>query len=270
MLIDQGPVAQLTLSATHKALTEKSGMDRASGFGPLIFACAKSADENGEETRRSRVQIPPGSYSKSDSMLLKIYESLLKHFGPQHWWPINDKTNPTYEICVGAILTQNTAWANVEKALNNLIKSNAIDPRKILAMPDEKLKKLIRPAGFFNQKAERLKAFTRFFLANPKPTREQLLALKGIGPETADSILLYAFNKPYFVIDAYTKRVFSRLGLIKETQYEELQKFFEQNLPKKVSLYKEYHALIVELAKKYCGKIPRCDKCPLKNICKYD
>jgi len=264
-------VAQLTLSATHKALTEKSGMDRASGFGPPFPTSSQSVDGNGgEETRRSGVRIPPGSYSKSDSMLLKIYETLLKHFGPQAWWPVRGKANPVYEICVGAILTQNTAWANVEKALDNLIKINMLEPKKILATPDKKLQKLIRPAGFFNQKAERLKIFSRFFLDNPKPTREQLLALKGIGPETADSIMLYAFDRPHFVIDAYTRRVFSRLGLVKGADYEELQRFFEENLPKKVSLYKEYHALIVELAKTYCKKIPQCGKCPLKSVCEYN
>ncbi|MCD6215852.1 MAG: endonuclease III domain-containing protein [Candidatus Aenigmarchaeota archaeon] len=200
-------------------------------------------------------------------MLKKVYEILLNRFGPQGWWPVYSK-NKKYEICIGAILTQNTAWNNVEKALSNLRKDNLLEPKEILRISEKKLKRLIKPAGFFNQKAKRIKRFTKFFLDNPDPTREELLAIKGIGPETADSILLYAFNKPEFVIDAYTKRIFSRFGLIKTQKYSKIKLLFEKRIKKDVKIYKEYHALIVKLAKEYCRKKPICERCPLKNICK--
>jgi len=205
-----------------------------------------------------------------NKQLTAIYEKLMNEFGHQNWWPI--KTGSRFEICVGAILTQNTNWKNVDKALDNLIAAKALNPRIIAEMPKAKLEKLIKPSGFYKQKAERLKIFSKFFLSKnnfyKNITREELLKIKGIGNETADSILLYACEKPFFVVDAYTKRVFSRLGLI-EGKYEEVQKFFEQNLNKSVSLYKEFHALIVELAKKYCKKESLCIKCPLNKICKH-
>ncbi|MBD3355399.1 endonuclease [Candidatus Woesearchaeota archaeon] len=211
----------------------------------------------------------------------KIYDILYKRFGPQRWWPttLEGELHPTYhgkkinqkqrfEIIIGAILTQNTAWKNVEKAIFNLKKAELLDINKIRSADKRKIAKLIKPSGYFNQKAERLKLAAKFFSKNKKPTREQLLEVKGIGPETADSILLYAFNKPVFVIDAYTKRIFSRIGVCRNPcSYDELQEIFCRSLPKSSKLFNEYHALIVELAKQHCKKKPCCSSCPLSRFC---
>ena len=204
---------------------------------------------------------------------LKIFNILLKEYGPQGWWPVKGEyhshkqknKNEIFEICVGAILTQNTAWKNVEKALINL---DPISPEKIKQLSDEKLKEAIMPAGYFNQKAAYLKIFTDYFLELKKtPTREELLSIKGIGNETADSMLLYAFNQPEFVVDLYTKRIFERLGLINAKSYSETKELFEKNLKKDQNLFQEYHALIVEHAKRFCQKDPKCQDCPLKDEC---
>ncbi|MBR9691916.1 endonuclease [Candidatus Woesearchaeota archaeon] len=198
----------------------------------------------------------------------KIYDILYKKYGPQKWWPIRTK-NKQFEVIIGAILTQNTSWKNVEKALLNLEKENLISINKISSTRVDKLAGLIKPSGYYNQKAERLKLSANFFSKNKKPTRKQLLAVKGIGPETADSILLYAFNKPIFVIDAYTKRIFSRIGLCKDRcEYNELQNIFHKALPKNTKLFNEYHALLVELAKQNCTKKPDCKSCPISKFCK--
>lgn len=209
-----------------------------------------------------------------------IYAKLYKSFGPQGWWPLTieghqskhhagkPKTeNHKFEIIMGAILTQNTNWKNVEKALYNLSKHNLLSIEKIKKTKQEKIAQLIRSAGYYNQKAERLKIIAGFISKNPEPTREQLLKVKGIGPETADSILLYAYNKPFFVIDAYTKRIFERLGY-KTKDYNEWQKLFMGNLPKDTALFNEYHALLVELGKRHCKKKPICKGCPIKEMCK--
>lgn len=189
--------------------------------------------------------------------LMGVYNILLKEHGPQNWWPC--KTENKFEICVGAILTQNTNWNNVEKAIDNLIKARCVDPKKIAEMDVRKLQTLVRPSGFFRQKSVRLKDFSRFvltfktiknFLKNV--ARDELLNVKGIGPETADSILLYACKKPYFVIDAYTRRMLSSLGLINSEDYEEIKNLFEQNIPRNVNLYKQFHALVVKHAKTCC------------------
>ena len=209
-----------------------------------------------------------------------IYNQLHNSFAPQGWWPLttegfeskhhagkpkNDKHR--FEIIVGAILTQNTAWKNVEKALYNLSKNNLLDADKIKKTDARKIAELIRPAGYYNQKAERLKIAADFFLKNKNPTREQLLNVKGIGPETADSILLYAYEKPFFVIDAYTKRIFERLGF-RAKNYDGWQKLFMDNLPKDGKMFNEYHALLVELGKAHCKKKPVCKGCPIKELCK--
>ena len=212
--------------------------------------------------------------------ILLVYKQLLSKFGPQGWWPLTIKgnhskhhvgkpktTNHQFEIIIGAILTQNTNWKNVEKALYSLSKNNLIDVNKIKKIKKEKLAELIKSAGYYNQKAERLILISEFISKNPSPTREQLLNVKGIGPETADSILLYAYNKPFFVIDAYTKRIFQRLGH-KADNYEEWQKLFTNNLPKDTQLFNEYHALLVELGKNHCKNKPVCNKCPVKGMCK--
>ncbi len=198
--------------------------------------------------------------------ILQIYGRLCKAFGKQNWWPTISK-NGKFEIIIGAILTQNTSWKNVERAIENLNNANLIDIERLSKVNVKKLGALIKSAGYYNQKAERLKIIAKFLKENRNPTREELLNVKGIGPETADSILLYAFNRPVFVIDAYTKRIMQRIGF-KEESYEQLQNLFESNLPKKSRLFNEYHALLVELGKSYCKKIPLCKECPIKGMCK--
>ncbi|MBI2578130.1 MAG: endonuclease [Candidatus Aenigmarchaeota archaeon] len=183
----------------------------------------------------------------------QLYESLLAKHGPQKWWPVKHSFAPQeFEICVGAILTQNTSWRNAEKALQNLSDAKITSADKIAEMPLPKLQKLIKPSGFYRQKSKRLKNFCVFvknFNGNfyKEVTREQLLALNGIGRETADSILLYACGRPCFVVDAYTRRMLSRLGLIGGGEgYEEIRQLFEKALPKDVNMFREFHALIVE------------------------
>lgn len=215
--------------------------------------------------------------------LMKMYQKLYDLYGPQGWWPlINlDSINPNktgairgyhpknydlpierndvYEVILGAILTQNTSWLQAEKALFNLNELNAIEPEKLLKLDDETLKLAIKCAGFLNQKAIYLREITKFFIESKGkiPTRKELLAIKGVGNETADSILLYAYKQPEFVVDAYTKRIFSHLGLVDENiKYMELKEFFESNLKKDMGVYNEYHALIVEHAKRYYNKKP--------------
>ena len=211
--------------------------------------------------------------SQVPKRLLKIYDRLFEHFGPQCWWPGETQL----EICVGAILTQNTAWSNVEKAISNLKKEKYLKLNRLKVIKTKKLASLIKSSGYFNIKAERLKSFIDYFANHHKGIfknlfkgeleniRHSLLSVKGIGPETADSILLYAGGIPIFVVDAYTKRIFSRLKLTAESAtYDDVQSFFMKNLPKKTALYNEYHALIVMLGKHYCKPKPVCDPCPLK------
>jgi len=207
--------------------------------------------------------------------LLKIYNQLYNHFGPQHWWPADSP----FEVMVGAILTQSTNWGNVEKAIGNLKKAKVLNPRKIIENRKSKIENWIKPSGYYRQKAKKLKAFVGFFLKNYDGSikkmraaqlsklREELLAVHGIGPETADSILLYALDKPSFVVDAYTRRIGQRLGLFKFDDYYQIKDFFEANLPKRVKLYNEYHALLVALGKYYCRPRPKCEMCPLKHLC---
>ncbi len=200
------------------------------------------------------------------SSLKNIYNKLYSHFGPQHWWP----AKTTFEVMVGAILTQNTAWPNVERAIKNLKKEKLLSPRKINDVSLRKLGSVIKPSGFYNEKAKKLKNFVKFLLKHGTANirREDLLGVKGIGPETADSILLYALGKPVFVVDAYTRRVFARHKLIPEdASYEQIQAFFMKNLSNSTRLFNEYHALIVKVGKNYCRKNkPLCEICPLKSI----
>lgn len=202
----------------------------------------------------------------------RFYDALAVHFGPTDWWP----GETPFEIAVGAILTQNTAWTNVERAIANLKAANALDPGALLALTDDAVHELVRPAGFFRVKATRLKHFCRHLVdryggdmarlaARPMPDlREELLSLHGIGPETADDILLYACKKPVFVVDAYTRRIFSRHGLCRpDIGYDALQELFEAHLPRDVHVYSEYHGLIVFAGKEFCRRRPRCEGCPL-------
>jgi len=223
----------------------------------------------------------------------KLNKVLEKHFGHLNWWPMDrtyhekNESDPRFEVIVGAILTQNTAWSNVEKALINLKSENMLEIKKISKLDTIKLSNLIRPSGFFNQKAKRLKEFSiflkenynenldRFFDRNINEIREELLSLNGIGPETADSILLYAGSMPIFVVDAYTKRICERIPLNTLLTYEKIQNYFQKELSKfykreeLTKIYNELHAQIVNLGKYYCKKKPLCEKCPLKNYCKY-
>ena len=209
------------------------------------------------------------------TVLLDIYKTLYNTFGPQHWWP----GETPFEISVGAILTQNTNWTNVEKAIKNLKENNVLTAGKLHKLGTKKLASLIRPSGYFNVKAVRLKAFlsyltnhhsgsmTRMKRRDPSELRDELLTVNGIGPETADSILLYALDKPVFVIDAYTGRVLRRHGLASDDMtYHELQALFHEALPADVRLYNEYHALFVRLGKEYCRPKPKCKGCPLEGF----
>ncbi len=204
---------------------------------------------------------------------MQIYDKLYKEFGPRHWWPADSD----FEIIIGAILTQNTSWVNVEKAIANLKKRNLLNPKKLYKINTKILAQLIKPSGYYNIKAKRLKSFAEFLFKNyngslknmfSRPWQElrsQLLEVNGIGPETADSILLYAGNKPVFVVDAYTKRIFSRHNFVDPAaKYGELQHIFMKNLPHDHKIFNEYHALIVELGKNICKKKPGCRICPIR------
>lgn len=205
---------------------------------------------------------------------LRVYKKLHAAHGPQHWWP----GDTAFEIMVGAVLTQNTAWTNVEKAIANLKRARALTPRKILAVPKGNLAAWLKPSGYFNVKAERLRAFCAWLLQqggvrrlSTLPTlelRAALLSVHGIGPETADDILLYAFDRPVFVIDAYTRRIFSRLGLIGgKEHYEALRATCEAALEADARLFNEYHALIVVHAKDICRTKPQCRRCCFVKTC---
>ena len=208
--------------------------------------------------------------------LLDIYERLLVRYGRQHWWPGDTR----FEIMIGAVLTQNTSWSNVEKAINKLRNANAIHPQIIRNIDHEDLAKLIHSSGYYNSKAQKLKALAGYIgdrfndnldameLEECTSLRDELLNIYGIGEETADDILLYAFGKTTFVIDNYTKRVFSRIGLThKKTRYSIYRNLFINGLPTNPDLFKEYHALIVRHAKEVCNKNPICKKCCLIDIC---
>ncbi|HWQ89562.1 MAG TPA: endonuclease III domain-containing protein [Desulfitobacteriaceae bacterium] len=207
--------------------------------------------------------------------LTRIYDILFREYGQRYWWP----ASTPYEMMVGAILTQNTAWTNVEKALANF--EGRLSPQFIASVSGEELARIIRPSGYYNQKALRLKALTAWFekysyeiektRAGEGPTlRTELLSVQGIGRETADSILTYALNKPFFIVDAYTRRLLSRFGCAVDDvtgSYEDLRLRIENTIPRDLKLYNEFHALIVEHAKRYCRKLPLCAGCPLKAVC---
>ncbi|MBI4055858.1 MAG: endonuclease III domain-containing protein [Elusimicrobia bacterium] len=238
--------------------------------------------------------------------LRRRYRSLRQFLGPQNWWPSvpprSRGLRPLYhrlrgengeaigerqklEVCVGAILTQNTAWRNAERALENLHRSGPLSIARISRMPPARLARLLRPSGYFNCKARRLKIFARYVrkryggrvgrLLDSKPwpaLREELLGLSGVGPETADSMLLYAGGFPVFVVDAYTRRILARWGDLdrKESEdYERVQDYFLRHLPKNAGLFNEYHALLVGLGKDYCRKKPLCGRCPVRRDCRF-
>ncbi len=239
----------------------------------------------------------------NERLIIKnVYEILLKEYKPQGWWPLielelKDSNSKGYhkgdydfpktelqrfEIGIGAILTQNTSWKQVEKAIKNLFQLNLLNPEKLINANEDLVKNAIKPAGYFNQKYKKLIIFARFFIDNDQrfvkfkasrdentiqKLRKSLLSLWGIGKETADSILLYAYSIPIFVIDAYTKRIFQRLGF-KFKDYDDLQEKFHEALEKDFKVYQEYHALLVEHAKRFCKVKANCNDCPLKSLCK--
>ena len=207
------------------------------------------------------------------STLQEYFQTLSVALGPMHWWP----ARTPFEVIVGAILTQSTAWVNVEQALANLRRAQLLNASAMEHVSEARLARLIRPSGYFRQKAKKLKAFVgflrqrhggslaRMFRVPTSELREQLLAVHGIGPETADSILLYAGGHPVFVVDAYTHRILGRHNLSgSPSDYRSVQSLFETNLPKDVALYNEFHALLVHVGKHWCRKRrPRCEDCPL-------
>jgi len=203
-----------------------------------------------------------------------LYERLLSRFGPRGWWP----ADTPFEVVVGAILTQNTAWRNVEKAIENLKALGPLTPAVLRETSEDALRAAIRPAGYFNQKTRRLQGFLRvlfeefggdlgaLFALDTASLRDRLLAISGIGPETADSILLYAAQRPVFVIDAYTIRVLTRHGFLpEETTYAEVQQYVTDHLPEDTALFNEFHALFVAVGKEFCRPQPRCAGCPLED-----
>lgn len=211
-------------------------------------------------------------------MLRKTYSRLMARYGPQYWWPAQEP----FEVIVGAILTQSAAWVNVEKAIANLKAVEALSPAALRQLPVSELARLIHPCGYYNAKALKLRSLAhwlgeccnddlgRLFASHTDHLRQQLLAIHGIGEETADSIMLYAAGKPVFVIDAYTRRIVDRLGLAPEGgSYAAYQTLFMDSLPADASLFNEYHALLVCLGKDACRRRPLCRQCCLSDICRY-
>lgn len=225
--------------------------------------------------RRGAPDLPQRGRPIMQARLLTIYRRLFSAFGPQHWWP----ARTPFEVTVGAILTQNTAWRNVEHAIAALRRRRLLTPQALRRLPTARLARLIRPAGYFNVKARRLKAFVAFVCAQAggrldalwrqdlPALRHRLLSVPGVGPETADSILLYAGGQAVFVVDTYTRRVLARHGLVApDASYEVVQRLFMDHLPRNVNLYNEFHALFVQLGKAHCRAVPRCDQCPLRAL----
>jgi len=213
--------------------------------------------------------------TKTKGILKEIYQGLYKAFGPQRWWP----GETPFEVVIGAILTQNTSWTNVEKAIDNLKEKRLLSPGALRKIPVKRLAGLIKPTGYYNQKAKKVKNFISFLFDNYGGSlkrmfsgdflvlRGELLEINGIGFETADSILLYAGNKPIFVVDAYTRRILIRHNLINsDATYSEIQNYFMDNLNNRVQLFNEYHALLVRLGKEICRSKPNCEICPLKDL----
>ncbi len=208
--------------------------------------------------------------------LQNIYHQLINCYGPQHWWPAQEP----FEVIVGAILTQAAAWLNVEKAINNLKAAKALSPKALRHLSLSEVAALIHPCGYFNAKALKLKSLAhwlgeyyndnlnKLYANNTQRLRQELLSIHGIGQETADSIILYAANKPIFVIDAYTRRIINRIGLAPDSNsYTAYQALFMDNLPTDAELFNEYHALLVSLGKDVCRNRPLCQQCCLNNTC---
>lgn len=207
--------------------------------------------------------------------LEKVYKTLYTYYGPQYWWPAKSR----FEVILGAILTQNTNWKNVEKAIANLKEKNLLSSKALQKLPPKRLATLIRPSGYFNIKADRIKSFLHFlesvyggdlqrmFREKTGTLRKKLMSVKGVGPETADSILLYAGCRPVFVVDAYTRRILSRHGLCENgCDYDQMQTLFMENLTADTRMFNEYHALLVRVGKEHCTPQPDCSECPLQGF----
>jgi len=230
-----------------------------------------------KSTRLTDIQL-----EKKD--LLKIYQCLYRHYGNRNWWPADSP----FEVIIGAILTQNVSWPNAKKAINNLKSKNLLDAQRLNKSDATEIAPLIISSRYYNMKAQKIKNFLDFFfedyngdlisMSNDEmiPLRKKLLKIKGLGEETVDSILLYACGKPIFVVDAYTKRIFSRYGFVDENaRYRDVQSFFMDNLPEDIELYNDFHAQVVHLGNLICKRQPECDKCPIKKInnkikCRYN
>lgn len=209
--------------------------------------------------------------------VMQVYRLLSDHFGPTDWWPAESK----FEMMIGALLMSQTSWRNVERAIRNLKERGMLSPAGIAKTRLETLTRLVRPAGLYRSKPRRLREFSRhilnetggdvdaFLRRDPRMLREELLSMEGVGAETADSILLYAAGARVFVVDAYTRRIAKRVGLFILDDYARVQAFFQKNVSGGVEVYREYHALVVLLAKEICRPRPRCDVCPLAGICDY-
>jgi endonuclease-3 related protein len=252
-------MGQLTRKATGKAAEKYAPPGASGGSGRVSQGVAGTAEA-----------FPPSGE------LLRYYEVMAGALGPMHWWP----ARTPFEVIVGAILTQSTAWGNVERAIANLRAARLLTPSAILRVRTARLATLVRPSGYFRQKAKKLKSFVRFlqqgyggslkrmFLTPTSELREKLLSVHGIGPETADSILLYAGNHPVFVVDAYTHRIFGRHGITDgRADYEKVRALVETSIPRRPDLFNELHALIVNTGKNWCRKsAPRCEECPLRPL----
>lgn len=210
-----------------------------------------------------------------NSRLQELYDALREEFGHRDWWP----GETPFEVMVGAILTQNTNWDNVEKAIDNLEERGTLSPAAILNLEQDDLQDLVRPAGYYRQKAARVKRLAQWLMDNcdgavellgdwpEDELRKELVSIRGVGPETADSIMLYALDRPVFVVDTYTLRVTTRHGLIhRNCGYYELQRLFQDHLPEDLDLYRDFHAQLVEVGKRYCRPTPKCQNCPVRPV----
>jgi endonuclease-3 related protein len=254
----------------------------------IVYICLNNSQINSNETKNKipgRETLDQNIQKNAIISLLMdskdvmdIYTRLSEHFGDQMWWP----ADTPFEVMIGAILTQQTAWRNVEISIKNLKNAGLLEIEPLVKAPIEKVENCVRPSGFFRQKAKRIKSLAHhlwedyegdldsFFGKDVETLRSELLNLEGIGPETADSILLYADSKLKFVVDAYTFRTFKRLGKDFKGSYKMAQDFFEEKLPEDLKLYRNYHALIVELGKNFCRTKPLCSNCPLNSRCEYN
>ncbi len=226
--------------------------------------------------RRASAHAGEDDHLSPAQRLPKVYRLLLRRYGPQRWWP----ADTPFEVIIGAILTQSAAWLNVEKAIANLKRADVLTPASLRSLPMDELTQLIYPSGYYNAKALKMKAFVErlgdahhdsldeLFSLDIAALRTELLGIHGIGPETADSIILYAAEKPIFVIDAYTRRILSRLGLSRaRDDYDSFQMLFMENLTHDVGMFNEYHALLVRHGKDVCKRAPQCDQCCLADTC---